>query len=274
MKIKKTNYCKDLLSVPTESKIKELLNINKDKIDDKFTYVDILLGSTIKKYGVAKTQSFIDEHDDYNHFFICQHIESNKLKVKKGILFTPHSFSPLNFYGIPHYTMNSSYENKPNKSILFSFMGYLSTHSVRYKLISLYPESCYSIRKWGLDPGIISAEKSKLENNYIKLIEKSMFSLCPRGTGHSSIRLFETMSMGSIPIIISDNFIKPLETYLNWDDFSVTVKESDIHNIPKILSKFDSSDIKKMSDKAFNIYHKYFSNNNLDKSIIINLNGI
>ena len=55
------------------------------------------------------------------------------------------------------------------------------------KLVNLYPENCfYSGKNWGLEKNI---DKS-FNDEYIDLMGDSYFSLCPRGTGISSIRLF------------------------------------------------------------------------------------
>ena len=38
---------------------------------------------------------------------------------------------------------------------------------------------------------------------YAELTKASKFVLCPRGVGASTIRLFETMRMGRVPVILS-----------------------------------------------------------------------
>ena len=49
--------------------------------------------------------------------------------------------------------------------------------------------------------------------------------ICPRGWGSSSIRLFEVMEMGRVPVIISDAWVNEAP---KWADFSVRVSEADV----------------------------------------------
>ena len=48
-------------------------------------------------------------------------------------------------------------------------------------------------------------------NSYKDLISESYFSLCPRGYGPTSFRLYESISLGTVPIYISDDFSYPLK---------------------------------------------------------------
>jgi hypothetical protein len=65
-------------------------------------------------------------------------------------------------------------------------------------------------------------------------VERSLFVLCPRGYGVSSIRLFETMMMGRVPVIISDLWMPP--TGIDWTRISVRIKEANVESLPRILS--------------------------------------
>ena len=79
--------------------------------------------------------------------------------------------------------------------------------------------------------------KSHFIQEYVDVTRNSKFVLCPRGTGPSSLRLFESMLMGRAPVIISDAWVPPEGP--NWDHFSVRVKESAIHTIPILLKSYE-----------------------------------
>jgi hypothetical protein len=51
--------------------------------------------------------------------------------------------------------------------------------------------------------GITKAEE------YVNILKRSIFSLCPSGSGPNSIRLWESIGFGSIPVIISDTYLPP-----------------------------------------------------------------
>ena len=68
------------------------------------------------------------------------------------------------------------------------------------------------------------AERGRVDE-YMQVLEQSVFSLCPSGSGPNSIRLWESLGMGTIPVIISDSHRLPGE-YLQWADAVIFVDES------------------------------------------------
>jgi len=62
--------------------------------------------------------------------------------------------------------------------------------------------------------------------------------LCPRGKGPSSWRLFETMRVGRVPVVISDDWVPP--PGIDWDSFVVRMPESDVQQIPSVLLGLES----------------------------------
>jgi hypothetical protein len=72
--------------------------------------------------------------------------------------------------------------------------------------------------------------------NFKKILSQSIFSLCPSGTGPNSIRLWESIGFGSIPVIISDNLELPGDIKL-WHQAAIFCKEDrdSILSLPKIL---------------------------------------
>jgi glycosyltransferase involved in cell wall biosynthesis len=79
--------------------------------------------------------------------------------------------------------------------------------------------------------------------------------------------------MGSIPVIIADNYSAPLENFIDWSQFSIRVKESSIDKIPEILSEIskDTERLETMRTSAIEVYEAYFSNQNLAKTVEISL---
>ena len=52
-------------------------------------------------------------------------------------------------------------------------------------------------------------------------IKESYFSICPRGYGPTSFRLYESIQMGTVPIYISDKFFLPYIEFLDWSEFAI-----------------------------------------------------
>lgn len=70
------------------------------------------------------------------------------------------------------------------------------------------------------------------------VLQESVFSLCPSGTGPNSIRLWESIGVGSIPVILADNLSLPGDPAL-WDEAVVFCKEdkASIMELPALLKK-------------------------------------
>lgn len=129
----------------------------------------------------------------------------------------------------------------PDDAYLYSFRGKLGTAPMRKNLSKLsHPRGTIEDTT---DEGVTSmmkttAREKKLysyKEEYARLIENSKFVLCPRGAGPSTLRLFETLLMGRVPVIISDEWVPPEGP--DWEAFSIRVEESRISQIPALLEK-------------------------------------
>jgi hypothetical protein len=66
---------------------------------------------------------------------------------------------------------------------------------------------------------------------------KATFCLCPLGWAPWSPRIFESVQIGCIPVIIADDIILPFEKYFNWERIAVRVKEADVPRLEEILKE-------------------------------------
>jgi hypothetical protein len=86
--------------------------------------------------------------------------------------------------------------------------------------------------RWQWDgPG--QPARSQALSSYAESLHRARFVLCPRGSGLSSIRLFEAMRAGRCPVIIADDWMAPL--FVDWQSCSVRVAEADIARLPAVL---------------------------------------
>ena len=94
--------------------------------------------------------------------------------------------------------------------------------------------------------------------SYVNLLYNSKFTIIPRGSSVGlSYRLIEAMSAGSIPVIISDNHVLPFSDMINYNKFSISIKEKLIKNIEKKLKKIKNID--QLHNNLLVIYNIYFS---------------
>lgn len=76
------------------------------------------------------------------------------------------------------------------------------------------------------------------EAKYASLLETSVFSLCPSGSGPNSIRLWESIESGSIPVVISEQLALPGAASL-WSEACVFSRErkDDVARLPQRLEE-------------------------------------
>jgi hypothetical protein len=146
---------------------------------------------------------------------------------------------------------------------LFSFQGE-ATATVRKKLfLTDFGRKDVLIerrrRYWGSD-----SEMMEFKRRYAEVIARSKFVLCPRGNGTSSVRLFETMQSGRVPVIISDAWVPCAN--IDWNKFSLRVREKDIAKLPNICLEA-TNDWVKMAVEARTTWEEWFSNRGLAKLI-------
>jgi exostosin family protein len=79
------------------------------------------------------------------------------------------------------------------------------------------------------------AELRKFWRRYAETMHASKFVLCPRGLGVSSVRLFDTMRIGRVPVILSDDWVEPNGP--SWEKFSIRIPEAKFKCIPDLLEK-------------------------------------
>ncbi len=134
----------------------------------------------------------------------------------------------------PHYDLPLLYDfsfprwNIP-KDIYCSFIGSCSTHPIRKKCQDQLSHL----------NGLVFADTIQ-HSEYIRTMNRSVFSLCPRGFGLTSFRLFEAIAAHAIPVYIwSEDAVLPYKDKIDWESFCVLVHEDDIGEIPHILSQVD-----------------------------------
>lgn len=76
---------------------------------------------------------------------------------------------------------------------------------------------------------------------YFENISNSDYVLCIRGAGNFSVRLYETLMMGKIPIFINTDCLMPFENNINWRQHVIWIEWSDRKNIVQSVIDFHNS---------------------------------
>lgn len=150
--------------------------------------------------------------------------------------------------------------NPAGRDLLYSFVGAMNTAPVRAKLAQVnHPRSLFldtSQESLPMLLGGTDAERDVFWRRYAGIMRRSKFVLCPRGQGTSSIRLFETMQMGRVPVILSDDWVEPEGP--RWSEISIRIPESEAASIPQILEARES-EAEALGLKARAEWEKWFA---------------
>jgi glycosyltransferase involved in cell wall biosynthesis len=256
-------------------------------IDNKWrrdNSLNLLLDRYIEERIVDVSYCTVIQHKDYRdllplfqrlgiHIVFAVHFckEDRGLAERYSMTLLPMSLYPIhNGEGLPI----------AERKYLTSFIGqydpkkYIS--DIRVKIFDMFPKyaDCYIVRRklWHFQSTVFKnvgeTAHPECEKEYKDLLADSRFSLCPSGSGANSIRLWESLSYGSVPVLLADTYILPEIKGLDWKDVLIFWKEADIDSLYDHLKTYDLATLEKMSKAGIALYHEYFSTKKFNRIIL------
>ena len=80
-----------------------------------------------------------------------------------------------------------------------------------------------------------------LRQEYLRNILDSDYTLCVRGVGNFSYRLYETLSCGRIPVFVDTDCLLPYDSVIDWKKYCVYIGENEISQIGEKVAEFHAS---------------------------------
>ena len=165
------------------------------------------------------------------------------------------------YLGRAHSNFTSYTPPRHDLPYLFSFMGSLRNAPIRPRLATLsHPRSFFQNTTEEFDrvmhQKMDRLERLEYERRYAELTKATKFVLCPRGLSASTVRLFETMRMGRVPVILSDGWVAPEGP--RWEDFAIRIPEREFARIPGLLEQRESEAVE-MGERARQEWESWFS---------------
>lgn len=158
------------------------------------------------------------------------------------------------YSGLLNELVSDGTEVEPD--LLFSFVGSRS-HEARNAIFELnHPRAVIDrnhLNMFTSEPGDEMVERKR---QFAQITARSKFVLCPRGIGTSSIRMFECLCAGRVPVIVSDDWVAPVGP--RWDDFSLRIRENEIARLPQFLEENEPR-FESMSAAARTAYSEWFA---------------
>jgi len=198
--------------------------------------------------STADLQEFLDSLDRNEKYFTIVQWDDGIINDFKDLDVLVLSSGGVGDYPIP--LINMPYNKiERRRDIFASFMGCIfGRHKSREALYEqLHSKTDYLIQ-----------EKTDF-SLFKEIMERSVFSLCPRGYGKTSFRINEALNLGSIPVYIYDDPWIPFLDKISFDEYGILIHESQISNIDTILKNTSVEDIERLRLNGQRAYRDFYS---------------
>ena len=106
-----------------------------------------------------------------------------------------------------------------------------------------------------LTPQELAAE-TDANRRYNEVLSDSVFSLCPEGAGPNTLRLWESLAVGAIPVVLSDHWTPPTlaEQGVGWSDCCLFIPTDRVESLFPFLRSISQERIEAMSAACLMVY--------------------
>ena len=142
----------------------------------------------------------------------------------------------------------------------------------RYKLLSKLESSSlvatdFIYRKKYRAGALTPQDKLKVEKEFYENIRKNLFTICLRGMGNYSVRFFQTLAMGRIPVLIDTDSNVPFEKFIQEKEFYISIPYSNRMKTDAVLKKFyetkTSEELKNWQLRCRKVWESYYQKESL-----------
>ena len=171
-----------------------------------------------------------------------------------------------------NYNLNINPRPKANVPRV-GFCGQVASAAIRTNAISRFAQSSldtkFLIRGsfWGGVPKKDIKKRSEqfhaTRKAFIHNILDCDFTLCVRGAGNWSIRFYETLSLGRIPILIDTDCVLPFDNIINWSQYIIIIDRKKLADASQIvMARYEATSPKqftKWQQSCRDLWLKYLS---------------
>ena len=180
--------------------------------------------------------------------------------LNTSIQWTPQK--PINQFIIPPPDIIDMYSHfLENPELSIGFVG--QKNNGREKICQYFSDSDLKTNFIFRDSYIFNLQenqKKEFEDN----MNNNLFTLCYRGRGNFSVRFYETLMRGRIPIQINSSSIFPYEDEIDYSEIGIFIEEEDLFttNVEKLVKDYYNSKSKdellQIQKNNRRIYEEYF----------------
>ena len=145
-----------------------------------------------------------------------------------------------------------------------SFCGSKTSHPCRKELFDMLENSQHLACnfEYTLVPccGAVDPTIHEKSNNFNINLKSSEFTFCPRGNGNFSIRFYEALMSGRIPILLKSDNELPFENLVNWNESCVIANNKE-ELVERILQFHTTKDLINIQLKNKQLFQDLFVDN-------------
>ncbi len=220
----------------------------------------------LSKLGISDlwlSQCTKDQINIHLHTTSSESDSAEELRLHAWPLFAVNAIDPVRSHGL---LFNPVKARHIKASFIGAYQkGYLS--QIRRQLLDLSHLEGYEISlndRWYFEDIVYKQQTTTLEpvrndaleteeleqvRRYNELLSASIFSLCPSGSGPNSIRFWESLAAGAIPVLLSGSCALPdLERMApaltrDWQDAVIIHSEAELHLLPARLAQIGTREL-------------------------------
>lgn len=138
------------------------------------------------------------------------------------------------------------------KKVDTDYQPFYPSAKKRFQLLSLLEKSTavktdFILRKQYRAGAKTAEQKRQTTREFFENMERNPYTFCLRGLGNFSVRFYETLAMGRIPLVVDTDFRLPLNQKINWSEHCILVQEDKImETLIEFHQKISPEDFERM----------------------------
>ncbi|KAJ7551420.1 hypothetical protein O6H91_06G014700 [Diphasiastrum complanatum] len=97
---------------------------------------------------------------------------------------------------------------------------------------------------------------------FVELLN-STFGLVPAGRSPASYRMLEVLSVGTIPVLIADNYVRPFDSLIQWQYCLLQFSTNEMHLILPTLRTMPRLEVEARQRSCQKVFDKFFKDDNV-----------
>lgn len=210
---------------------------------------------------MSDIQNYLDSLDKSKKYFTVVQWDDGIVNNIDGLDLLIFASGGIGDYAIP---LNSNFiSEQPHIPIeqLKLFYSFVGSINGRHKVREIMANTIID------NSGFITDARYDYDS-YLHIMSHSLFSLCPRGYGKTSFRIYESLMCGSIPVYIYDDPWIPYNDTLNFEDYGVLCHVSEIDSLLNKLKSFSKNQLENKRNCGKKIFQEYYTHSSIKNNII------